>query len=71
LSYVLVFVSMTVTLAMEFLSQTKPLELLGNGRTAECLMIVLLITALIQLPCKGKCKVHSITGHEGPEESKV
>jgi len=33
--------SMSVTVAMEFRRQTKPLVLLENCRTTECLVIVL------------------------------
>jgi hypothetical protein len=56
---------MSVTVGTEFRRQTKPLALLGNGRTTEYLVIVRLITLLIQLVCKGE--VHPSTGHERPE----
>jgi len=49
---------------MEFRRQTKLLVLLGNGRTTECLAVVILITVLIQRAYKGKGKVHSSTGQE-------
>ena len=48
LSYVHIFMSVLVTVAVELRSQTKPLALLGNGRTAECLVIVLWIIMLFQ-----------------------